>query len=542
MKSSDMKIGARLGLAFFLVVMMMLIVGIFSLIKMVRLEKQISALVLDRYPKTVILNDLKSQVNIVARAIRNIQIIGSGEEVDKEKKRITESRSQITKDIEKLTAVIRDEKRQELLKKMIAARSDYAHNLDNVISLISAGDRERARQEMLTGLRSAQTAYLGSIDTMIDSQSKEFELSGKQAHDTVQNSLIIITAILLCSAIAASLLAFFIVRSITRPMAELVRANECLADGDLTVRIAVEGRDEVGLLADSSRRMVANLSDTINKMTETANQVASASVQLEATAEQIATGAEEAAAQVGTVATASEEMAATSSDIARNCQLAADSSRLTSESATKGSEVIQDTISGMIKIAEKVRHSAQTVDQLGARSEEIGNIVGTIEDIADQTNLLALNAAIEAARAGEQGRGFAVVADEVRALAERTTKATREISEMIKSIQNETRVAVSAMEEGVTEVDNGAETSHKSADALETVLRQIGDMAQQINQIATAAEEQTATTGEISTNIHQITEVASLTAKGAGDTASAASQLAGNAQTLQDLVKRFKLV
>ncbi len=542
MKSSDMKIGARLGLAFFLVVMMMLIVGIFSLIKMVRLEKQISALVLDRYPKTVILNDLKSQVNIVARAIRNIQIIGSGEEVDKEKKRITESRSQITKDIEKLTAVIRDEKRQELLKKMIAARSDYAHNLDNVISLISAGDRERARQEMLTGLRSAQTAYLGSIDTMIDSQSKEFELSGKQAHDTVQNSLIIITAILLCSAIAASLLAFFIVRSITRPMAELVRANECLADGDLTVRIAVEGRDQVGLLADSSRRMVANLRDTINKMTETANQVASASVQLEATAEQIATGAEEAAAQVGTVATASEEMAATSSDIARNCQLAADSSRLTSESATKGSEVIQDTISGMIKIAEKVRHSAQTVDQLGARSEEIGNIVGTIEDIADQTNLLALNAAIEAARAGEQGRGFAVVADEVRALAERTTKATREISEMIKSIQNETRVAVSAMEEGVTEVDNGAETSHKSADALETVLRQIGDMAQQINQIATAAEEQTATTGEISTNIHQITEVASLTAKGAGDTASAASQLAGNAQTLQDLVKRFKLV
>lgn len=542
MKTSNMKIGVRLGLAFSLVVLLMLIVGVFALLKMTVLENRIAILVNDNYPKTAILNDLKSQVNIVARAIRNIQIIGSGDEIEKEKKRIADSRLQITKDFEKISTFNLDEKDRELLKQMGDARNRYAGNLDRVISLITAGDRDKARQEMLTNLRSSQTAYLNAIDTMIDLESKSFEFSGNIAHDIVVKSRIIISAILLCSALAASLLAYFIVHSITRPLAELLRANNSLADGDLSIRIAVNGRDEVGLLADSSRRMVANLLNTINKLTETANQVASASVQLQATAEQIATGSEEAAAQVGTVATASEEMAATSSDIARNCLLAAESSKLTSESATKGSEVIQDTISGMLKIAEKVRHSAQTVEQLGTRSQEIGNIVGTIEDIADQTNLLALNAAIEAARAGEQGRGFAVVADEVRALAERTTKATREISEMIKSIQNETGVAVSAMDEGVTEVDNGAETSHKSADALETVLQQIGDMAQQINQIATAAEEQTATTGEISANIHQITDVVNSTAKGAADTASAASQLAENAQTLQDLIGKFKLV
>lgn len=541
MKSSDMKIGARLGMAFSVVALLMLFVGIYALFKMTVLENQIDSLVNDKYPKTVLLNDIKGQVNIVARAIRNIQIIGSGEEVAKEKKRILESRSVITRNLEKLTTSVRSEIGKQHLKAMTDARSDYTRNLDAVIALIDSGDRDKARQEMLTTLRKAQTAYLGSIDAMIDYQGKEVAKVGSLAHHTVTQSRIIISILLVCSALIALLLALLIVRSITRPMAELVLVNNRLADGDLTVTTGVTGRDEVGQLADSSRKMVANLLSTINRLAETANQVASASVQLQATAEQIATGAEEVASQTSTVATASEEMAATSGDIAQNCALAAESSRQTSDSAARGSEVIQETISGMTRIAEQVRNSAQTVEQLGTRSEQIGNIIGTIEDIADQTNLLALNAAIEAARAGEQGRGFAVVADEVRALAERTTKATKEIADMIKSIQNETKVAVSAMEEGVMEVGKGAETSHKSAEALEIVLRQIGDMAQQINQIATAAEEQTATTGEITTNIHQITDVVHSTARGAGETAMAASQLAAHAQSLQDLVRTFKL-
>jgi methyl-accepting chemotaxis protein len=541
MKSSDMKIGVRLSLAFAVVVVLMLLVGVFALVKMTHLEKQISSLVADKYPKTVHLNDIKGQVNVVARAIRNIQIIGSGEEVTKEKQRIVESRKVISADLEKLAKVVQSETGKTHLKKITAARIEYIRNLDAVIALIEAGEPDKARQEMLTTLRKSQSSYLNSIDAMIDYQGKEVANVGNLAHNTVIQARIVILAILLCSVIGAVMLAFLIVRSITRPMAELVQTNNRLADGDLTVSTTVTGRDEVGQLADSSRKMVANILATINRLAETANQVASASVQLQATAEQIATGAEEVASQTGTVATASEEMSATSGDIAQNCALAAESSRQTSESAARGSEVIQETISGMSRIAEQVRHSAQTVEQLGARSEQIGDIIGTIEDIADQTNLLALNAAIEAARAGDQGRGFAVVADEVRALAERTTRATREIAEMIKAIQDETRVAVLAMEDGVAEVGKGTETSRKSAEALEIVLRQIGDVALQINQIATAAEEQTATTGEITTNIHQITEVVHSTAKGAGETASAASQLSANAQELQDLVRTFKL-
>jgi len=194
-----------------------------------------------------------------------------------------------------------------------------------------------------------------------------------------------------------------------------------------------------------------------------------------------------------------------------------------------------------VRVTERVKNSARTVESLGARSEQIGEIVGTIEDIADQTNLLALNAAIEAARAGEQGRGFAVVADEVRALAERTTKATREISEMIKSIQNETRRAVIAMEEGLNEVAKGTEKAAKSGEALEQILVQINSVTAQIHQVATAAEEQTATTAEISSNMHQITDVVHQTSTGAQQSAAAADSLARLSDELQRLVMQFKL-
>jgi len=195
----------------------------------------------------------------------------------------------------------------------------------------------------------------------------------------------------------------------------------------------------------------------------------------------------------------------------------------------------------MRRIAKRVQDTAHTVDSLGERSDQIGAIVATIEDIADQTNLLALNAAIEAARAGEMGRGFAVVADEVRALAERTTKATREIGDMIKAIQSETRSAVSAMNEGVREVEAGTQDAERSGAALQQILSEIDAVSEQVHQIATAAEEQSATTGEITDNIHNMTEVIQETARGSHETANSASNLSGLSEGLERVVSRFRL-
>jgi methyl-accepting chemotaxis protein len=312
-------------------------------------------------------------------------------------------------------------------------------------------------------------------------------------------------------------------------------------EGDLTKLIKVTSNDEFGLLADEINSLVEKIRGIISQIAHTSEQVSTSAVELQSNAAQMAAGAEEVAAQAETVATAGEEMSATSGDIAQNCQMASEGSQQASAAAVSGTQVVNETIAVMDSIAERVTKSAKAVESLGSRSDQIGEIVGTIEDIADQTNLLALNAAIEAARAGEQGRGFAVVADEVRALAERTTRATREIGEMIKAIQQETKGAVIAMEEGVREVARGSEKAADSGRALEQILQQINDVNSQIHQVATAAEEQTATTSEISNNMQQITEVVAKTSRGAKDSANAANKLSVLANDLQRIVNQFKV-
>jgi methyl-accepting chemotaxis protein len=203
--------------------------------------------------------------------------------------------------------------------------------------------------------------------------------------------------------------------------------------------------------------------------------------------------------------------------------------------------VVDQTIGKMHDVSERVTTAARTVENLGRRSDEIGEIIGTIEDIADQTNLLALNAAIEAARAGEQGRGFAVVADEVRALAERTTKATRKIAEMIAAIQKETNDAVASMKEGVEEVENGTSEACRSGQALRDILQRIGTLNQQINMVTAATEQQTSTTSEISKSMHNITAIVQEAAMGTQDSAAAATQLNQLALDLKSLVGQFRL-
>jgi len=339
--------------------------------------------------------------------------------------------------------------------------------------------------------------------------------------------------------ILGALGAFYLIHNFTTRIVRVANAMSRMADGDLSKPLEIYANDEIGELGRSINRMQTSLSEMIAKITNTAAQVASSANVLCSVSEMGVSNAEELANQAGTIATASEEMAATSNEIAQNCVTAADSSQQGSELATEGAYVVRETVNGMNRIAERVRATATTLEELGARSDQIGEIVGTIEDIADQTNLLALNAAIEAARAGEQGRGFAVVADEVRALAERTTKATKEIAQMIRAIQNETKGAVSSMEEGVAEVERGTSDAAKSGSALEQILNQISTVSMEINQIATAAEEQNATTSEITNNIQMITEVSKMNASCSNDAVGAARELVAQSDDLQKLVGRF---
>ncbi|AAR34750.1 methyl-accepting chemotaxis protein [Geobacter sulfurreducens] len=413
--------------------------------------------------------------------------------------------------------------------------------LERLASILSAEDAEALTAFTVSELYPAIDPVSAKFSSLVDDQLKIAKQEYDHSSGLYRASRTISLVAIIVGVLIAGTAGLLITRSITGPLAEGVEVANRLAAGDLTVEVRAGGRDETGQLMAAMGNMVTSLRHLIAEAISISHGIASASNQLHATSEQIATGSEEVASQVGAVATASEEMSSTSRDIAQNCTLAAESSRETSVTASNGSAVVQETNSGMVVIAERVKQTAGTVDALGRRSEQIGEIIGTIEDIADQTNLLALNAAIEAARAGEQGRGFAVVADEVRALAERTTKATKEISGMIKAIQNETKAAVQAMEEGVGEVEKGSVTSHKSGQALAEILDRINDVTMQINQIATAAEEQTATTGEITSNIQQISDVVQQTARGAEEVSAAAAQLAQQAHQLQNVVGNFRI-
>jgi hemerythrin len=366
--------------------------------------------------------------------------------------------------------------------------------------------------------------------------------------------IVTVTAAALCGAhllpltlvaigmLALSSLAWSLLfRSSLKGLGELAVAMEQAARGDLSWRAEETHSGEVGRLGRAFNSMMSDWNKTMHQFFTVTDLVRDSVSLVSATNDAMTSAAEDVALQATTIATASEEMSATSEDIARNCLYAAENAHKVTEETTSGAEIVKSSARLMENIAQRVTVTSSTVAGLGERSDQIGAIAGTIEDIADQTNLLALNAAIEAARAGETGRGFAVVADEVRALAVRTTRATKEIDSMIKSIQSETRTAVDSMGEGVEQVNQGTAETCRSGVALADILAMINDLTMQLSQIATAAEEQTATTQEITKNIQLITTVVNGNVESARSTRSATSKLVEQVDQLHELVGHFRL-
>jgi methyl-accepting chemotaxis protein len=421
------------------------------------------------------------------------------------------------------------------------ASDAYQPLLNQMMELSLAGKKAEALEIAQSDAGKQANLMLRALDTLSVVSIKHAKETAQLNGQVARTALMLSVGLALASVVAAILIGLFVAGRISRPLRQLQQQVQAVADGDLTVTVTSGCRDEVGRLANSFDQMVKQLRDLIARVSETSSTVASATQELHGASQEIASGAEVAAAQTVNVATASEEMAATSQDIAHSCQVAVDGVTLAARTTQQGFDVVKSTIGGIRLRGELTRQNAQSIASLGERSDQIGVIVGTIEEIADQTNLLALNAAIEAARAGEQGRGFAVVADEVRALAERTTRATKEISDMIRAIQAETKTAIASMEEGVRETEQGAAEAAQLEISLQNILEQVNAVTDQVNQIATAAEEQSATTGEITDNIHRLTQVIQDTARGSHQTASSASDLSGLADGLQRLVARFRL-
>ncbi len=414
----------------------------------------------------------------------------------------------------------------------------------------------------------AKSAALGAV-------MQEQELSAQQSAMTL--SEIFVIAAVLIGIVAA----FFIARGISRPVSEMARVAAEISQGNIDHTIEVRSQDEIGKLAtsfqelisymksmalaaerianndlttiveprsngdvlgNSFKTMTVNLSNMIRQLTDGAGQLVSAATEVASSSEEMSRGAKDQTDQMAQVSAAVEEMTATIVESSKNASDATTGARSAADTAGTGGQIVNDTIQGMQRIAAVVRESADSIGKLAKSADQIGEIIGVIDDIADQTNLLALNAAIEAARAGEQGRGFAVVADEVRKLAERTGKATGEITGMIKGIQQQTVEAVKSMETGIHEVDKGRDLADKAGNSLTSIVTMAQQVQDMIQQIAAAAGEQSSAAEQISKNVENVSSIARESAAGAQQSAAAAEELNRQAESMRQIVSIFRIL
>ncbi len=327
---------------------------------------------------------------------------------------------------------------------------------------------------------------------------------------------------------------------LTRSTGTMMNAMENFSHGDLTVSVTPEIQDDqIGKMFNAFNLAVENIKNMIRQLTDAVNATASASAQISASTEEMAAGAQQQSAQSSEVASAVEDMTKAIFNTSERTKETVDRAVHAGEIAKSGGEIVDNTISGMIKIAEYVNQSAQTIEKLGDSSKQIGEIIQVINDIADQTNLLALNAAIEAARAGEQGRGFAVVADEVRKLAERSSKATKEIADMITQIQNDTTGAVSSIKVGNEEVSKGKALAEEAGKSLEQIISSSDELARNVTEVAKINEEQSSTAEEISRSIDGISAVVNQSASTTQQIAHSAEDLNRLTENLTALISQF---
>lgn len=439
--------------------------------------------------------------------------IDNREKVDEYRKKWGEVQERLQKRLVMLDKLLADyPKEQAALAELGKDLQKYQAGMNAVIERIQKGEltTPQAGNAAMQGFK--EDTYRFEKGVVAFAERLDKHIAEEEAENITHGTLLknSILTVMLVAIVLAAASCVVIIRSIMKPLNNMLHSIKDLAEGegDLTRRIEVTTKDELGEMAGYLNQAWDRLDHMIARIVEYSVQVEVYAGQMALESHKIVRGSRAISGQSSGVATASEEMSATSNDIARNCVSAADNSQTAQQVAAGGQQVVQKTIDRMSALRGDMESSSEVISRLGASSERIGQIAGTIQDIADQTNLLALNAAIEAARAGEQGRGFAVVADEVRALAERTSRATHEIDDMIKAIQSDTGRAVEAMERSVQGVEVGVREANESGDALGQIMGQIGDVTTQISMIATAAEEQTATTHEIVNNISMISQSA----------------------------------
>ncbi|MCM8560930.1 methyl-accepting chemotaxis protein [Pseudomonas shahriarae] len=396
--------------------------------------------------------------------------------------------------------------------------------------------------------RDSQVASTAALKAMAEQGDLLFDRSKKltasqtviRDNDAAQAKFLLMLAAalaLFCGIVAA----WTITRQIVIPLGQTLKVAERVAAGDLTHDLVSQRQDELGQLQRAMQSMTMGLRDLIGGISDGVTQIASAAEQLSAVTEQTSAGVNNQKIETDQVATAMNEMAATVQEVARNAEEASEAAVAADQQAREGDRVVGEAIAQIERLAGEVGNSTEAMGHLKRESDKIGSVLDVIKSVAQQTNLLALNAAIEAARAGEAGRGFAVVADEVRSLAQRTQKSTEEIEELIVGLQSGTQQVATIMDSSRSLTDSSVELTRRAGNALENITRTVSAIQAMNQQIATAAEQQSAVAEEINRSVLNVRDVSEQTAAASEETAASSTELARLGSHLQALVGRFRV-
>ncbi|EJN20942.1 MULTISPECIES: methyl-accepting chemotaxis protein [unclassified Pseudomonas] len=539
MSIRNLRIGLRASLSFAVLAGLLVVVGLFGLAQMKTLRESAAVIEESWMPSIESIHD--AAANIASIRLESLRLTANTQAASRDRSKgiLKAQREELLKRLSDHKALIASDEEQAMLDSLSIAVGKYLSILDQIVSQIDAGQNEQASARLNNELAPQGAVLDKTLEAMITLNQQGADAAAEAAAAMYQRALWIVATIIVVALIATLLLAWALTRSITTPINQALEVARRIAAGNLSGEIASSGKDEAAQLLDALAEMQGNLRSTIRGISESAQQLASAAEEMSSVMEQSTRGLQQQNDQIEQAATAVTEMSTAVDEVAANAVSSAEASEASNEDSKHGHVQVSETISSIQELVSAVLGASEQAEGLATQAQDISKVLEVIRGIAGQTNLLALNAAIEAARAGEAGRGFAVVADEVRSLAQRTQNSTEEIELMISSIQQGTGATVGALQSSAEQAGQTLRRANSAGQALEKITASIAQINQRNLVIASAAEQQALVAREVDENLVTIRDLSTQTAAGATQTSAASQELSRLAVDLNGLVTRF---